>query len=96
MELEEALNIVNECMSKLERIPWPELGDPDETPFYPPADEHLLLAYQELDEAHGQLSNAVKYQNEHLRGPTRSGESDRRKSNEKADPNLVCFSTRRL
>jgi len=62
MELEQALAIVNHCMTELEFIPWPD--DPDEAPFYPSADEHLMRAYQELDEAAGQLGSAVKYQQE--------------------------------
>ncbi len=60
MELKEALTIVEDCMTKLESIPWPD--GPPATPFYPPADDHLARAYQELDEAEGQLKSAVKYQ----------------------------------
>ena len=66
MELKEALAVVNRCMTELESIPWPD--DPDATPFYSPADEHLARAYQELDEAQGQFTSAVKFQIEHLRG----------------------------
>ncbi len=64
MELRRALALVSNCMRMLEQIPWPESGDPveNEAPFYPPADEHLLRAYQELDEAAGQLRSAVKEQ----------------------------------
>ncbi len=69
MELEQALAIVKHCMAELEFIPWPD--GPDEAPFYPPADDHLARAYQELDEAEGQLGSAVRYQQEfapHKRG----------------------------
>ena len=62
MELKRALALVSNCMRMLEEIPWPETGDPNEAPFYPPADEHLARAYQELDEAEGQLRSAVKEQ----------------------------------
>ncbi len=68
MTLEEALAVVNECMTKLESIPWPDPHAPgeSETPFYPPADDHLARAHQELDEAHGQLGSAVRFQKEHV------------------------------
>lgn len=61
MTLEEALKIVNECMKKLEDIP---VYSDEGVVFYPPADEHLERAYQELDEAAGQLGSAVKWQQE--------------------------------
>ena len=61
MELKRALALVGNCMRMLEEIPWPDNPD-STTPFYPPADEHLLRAYQELDEADGQLRSAVKEQ----------------------------------
>lgn len=64
MDLDQALAAVNRCMTELESIPWPDM--PDESPFYPPADDHLARAYQELDEAAGQLGSAVKFQLEHL------------------------------
>lgn len=35
---------------------------PDEDdPYYTPADPHLMLAYQELDEARGSLSSGAGY-----------------------------------
>ena len=60
MELKRGLAIISNCMRMLEQIPWPD--DPNDPPFYPSADEHLARAYQELDEAEGQLRSAVKYQ----------------------------------
>ncbi len=62
MELREAMAAVKRCMAELESIPWPD--SPHDTPFYPPADDHFARAYQELDEAVGQLKSAVKYQDE--------------------------------
>ena len=67
MELKRGLALVSNCMRMLEQIPWPD--NPHEAPFYPSADDHLARAYQELDEAEGQLRSAVNYQDEMQRGP---------------------------
>ncbi len=56
MELKDALLIIGGCMKVLEAIP--------EEGFYSPAQEHINAAYQELDEAAGQLKSAVDYQKE--------------------------------
>ena len=62
MELKRALALVSNCMRMLEEIPWPDNPESGTPPFYSPADGHLARAYQELDEAEGQLRSAVKEQ----------------------------------
>ena len=62
MELKRALALVSNCMRMLEEIPWPDNPESGTPPFYSPADIHLARAYQELDEAEGQLRSAVREQ----------------------------------